>query len=276
MNPILIGHHELKNRYCFKGILELAAPLRISSGAASAETDAPFIRTFDGIPYIPGSSLRGAVRSEVERILAAAGQSAGLRSCTLFEKGDCEKGDCAEKFRNKRKKLDQNEDMNSDARDKAMKKFIAQKLCDTCRLFGTTEFASKLVFQDCLPTDPTGIQEHSRIRDSVGIDRDTGAASDRAKFDYEVIEGAAGCPAFQFEMTAENVGESETKVINLVLALLKTGLTVGGKRAAGFGKIRLRERCVVTGFDNAQAVWNALAAGQDPLGPIAWKEGISC
>lgn len=279
MNILSFGHHELKNRYCFKGVLELASPLRITSGVASAETDAPFVRSFDGAPYIPGSSLRGAIRSEVERILGAVGSSAGLRSCILFEKGkdgeeNDERIDCAVKFRKRRRELDQDEGLTGEKRDQAMKDFIERKLCDTCRLFGCTEFASKLVFQDCFPVDATGIGEHCRIRDSVGIDRDTGAASDGAKYDYEVIEGANGCPAFQFEMTAENVGERETRMVNLVLVVLRMGLTVGGKRAAGFGRIRLRDRCVVTGFDDVNAMWKALAAGGDPHGPVTWKEGV--
>ena len=86
---IPFGHHELHNRYCFEGELELVSPLRISSGRASDETDAPFMRMFDGTPYIPGTSLRGAIRSELERILAVVGESASVTSCILFEKGDC-------------------------------------------------------------------------------------------------------------------------------------------------------------------------------------------
>ncbi|MBC2694930.1 MAG: hypothetical protein HF982_06585 [Desulfobacteraceae bacterium] len=48
---IPFGHHELHNRYIFDGMLELVTSLRISSGYASATTDAPFMRSYNGTPY---------------------------------------------------------------------------------------------------------------------------------------------------------------------------------------------------------------------------------
>lgn len=76
------GHHVLRNRYRFEGDLELVTGLRLSTGRASDESDAPLMRTRAGELYIPGSSLRGAIRSELERMIPELGL--GLRSCTLF------------------------------------------------------------------------------------------------------------------------------------------------------------------------------------------------
>ncbi|HQU32375.1 MAG: CRISPR-associated RAMP protein [Planctomycetia bacterium] len=274
------GHQQLHNRYCFEGELELVTALRISSGNASDETDAPFIRTFDKTtPYIPGSSLRGAIRSEVERILASVGATAGLKSCTLFEK-DC----CTEKARDFLSELDKNE-RNQDTREKSTKNeliaaFAKDTLCDVCKLFGSTVYASRLTIEDALPVGMEGNKIPTHIRDGVGIDRDTGAAKDGAKFDYEVIEPAKNGLAFLFKMKAENVTNNDKKLLNLILSLLKHGLHVGGKRAGGLGKIKLREVekkfYKVTGFEDSKSLWAAITRGKEIHNSIEWKEEVLC
>lgn len=273
------GHQQLHNRYCFEGELELVTALRISSGNASDETDAPFIRTFDKTPYIPGSSLRGAIRSEVERILASVGATAKLQSCTLFEK-DC----CAEKARDFLSKLDKNE-RNQDTYEKNTKNeriaaFAEKELCDVCKLFGSTVYASRLTIEDALPVGMEGNKIPTHIRDCVGIDRDTGAAKDGAKFDYEVIEPVKNGLAFLLKMKAENVTGNDKKLLNLILSLLKHGLHVGGKRAGGLGEIKLREVAKkfykVTGFEDTNSLWAAITRGKEIHNSIEWKEGVPC
>lgn len=276
---IPFGHQQLHNRYCFEGELELVTALRISSGNASDETDAPFIRTFDKTPYIPGSSLRGAIRSEVERILASVGTTAGLKSCTLFEE-DC----CAEKARKFLLELDKNE-RNQDTHEKNTKNeriaaIVKDTLCDVCKLFGSTVYASRLTIEDALPVGVEGDKIPKHIRDGVGIDRDTGAAKDGAKFDYEVIEPVKTGLTFLFKMTAENItvtGDTgnDRKLINLILSLLKHGLHVGGKRAGGLGKIKLKEY-KVAGFEDSKSLWAAITSGKEIHNSIEWKEGVPC
>ena len=273
------GHQQLHNRYCFEGELELVTALRISSGNASDETDAPFIRAFDKTPYIPGSSLRGAIRSEVERILASVGATAKLQSCTLFEK-DC----CAEKARDFLSKLDKNE-RNQDTYEKNTKNeriaaFAEKELCDVCKLFGSTVYASRLTIEDALPVGMEGNKIPKHIRDGVGIDRDTGAAKDGAKFECEVIEPVKNGLAFLLKMKAENVTGNDKKLLNLILGLLKRGLHVGGKRAGGLGEIKLREVAKkfykVTGFEDTNSLWAAITRGKEIHNSIEWKEGVPC
>ena len=274
----LFGHQILKSRYSFQGKLKVVTPLRISSGRASDETDAPFMRNYAGTIYIPGSSLRGAIRSELERILVSVGQSvSGLKSCILFEKDSC-----AEKFRQFHRSL-QN-DVNKKPEDKGKSddqiivEYAREQLCDVCLLFGSTEYASKLVFEDCHPINPGKNGIRCCIRDGVGIDRDTGSAREGAKFDYEVVEPSAEGPFFRFRMVAENIGDPDKKLINLTLALLKAGLYVGGKRAGGLGKIMLVKESGkyvdVTGFQKPEELWKALTGGTEVDQPINWKEDI--
>ena len=266
---IPFGHHQLHNRYTFDGMLELVTPLRISSGYASDTTDAPFMRGYDGTPYIPGSSLRGAIRSEVERVLAGVGEeTTGIRYCTLFEKDSCD-----ETIRERLDEIKKNEEPLNDDR---IKQLAEEHLCDVCKLFGSTVYASRLIIEDAVPKT-TGIEaakSRLRIRDGVGIDRDTGSAVDGAKFDYEVIEPGAGCPFFCFRMVAENVTAPDRKLIDLILNLLKQGLYVGGKRTGGLGQVKLWNDCIVTGFEDPAALWAALAANEKIDKSIGWEEKI--
>ena len=114
----------------------------------------------------------------------------------------------------------------------------------------------------------------------MGIDRDTGSAREGAKFDYEVVEPSTDGSFFTFKMVAENLGDPDKRLINLILAVLREGLYVGGKRAGGLGKIKLIEEggkiCRVTGFENAKDLWNSLIAKSEVDRPIEWKEEIPC
>jgi len=267
VNPLPFGHHLLSNRYCFTGPLVLETPLRVSSGRADDDTDAPIMRRLDGVPYIPGSSLRGALRSELERLLAAVGQeTSGLTGCTSFTKESC-----AEKIR---ESILKNEEMEAGKRDRTelIQEFVASGLCDLCRLFGFPEFASRLVIEDALP-DPLDTAIKAPIRDGVGIDRDTGAARETVKFNYQVIETG---PRFTFKMVVENIqGDEDRTLITLILQLLRQGLYVGGKRAAGLGKVRLTA-CEIWAFENPTDLWNRLLHDQDLYTKVTWPEVPLC
>lgn len=253
MSTVPFGHHTLQNRYCFSGTLTLDTPLRLSSGRASDDTDAPLMRDRAHIPYLPGTSLRGAIRSEVEHILAAVGSAAGVKGCILFTNDDCSA---------KARRAFENQDPS----EEKLARFAENELCDLCRLLGCTIYASRLAIEDAYPGSPAA--SYCRVRDGVGIDRDTGTAREGVKFDYEVLEKG---PEFSFSMRAENVTSKDKTLINLMLGVLKQGLYVGGKRAAGLGKVKLKN-CTVTGFADPKTLWEAIMKGEDPHQTIPWSE----
>lgn len=217
----------LENRYIVRGTLKLLTPLSISSGKANEETDSPFIRTKSGKVYIPGSSLRGAFRSAVERILASL-NFPKLKSCILFaQSSTCLNGD-----EKKKKALLQRMET---ADEEAIVKELDKELCNVCKVFGTTFNMSKVKFTD-LYLAPEGSISVIK-RDGVGIDRDTETAVDGAKFDYEVVEKDA---QFQFEMIIENADEADLAVLAIGLQELTRGeLWIGGNGAAGLGRCTL-------------------------------------
>lgn len=262
------GHHTLQNRYCFEGRLELTSPLRLSSGRASDVTDAPLMRNRAGVPYIPGSSLRGALRSEMERILAGLCQEiTGVRACILFSQ-DSSPDACISIDRKKQEKLlTLNEDQ--------VLPYLDEHLCDLCRLFGSPAYASRLTLEDSVPVNPADHPKNANIRDGVGIDRDTGAARENIKFNYEVLEPEKDKTVFILRMQIENFakGLPDATLLRLLLSLLEEGLFVGGKRSAGLGKIRLQKDTLkVRGFKNPQELWKALQAGGDPHSELSLKE----
>jgi len=243
------GHHFLYNRFLFEGSLKLITALKISSGRASDATDAPFMKMSGDTPYIPGSSLRGAVRSEVERLLNTPGIATDLKSCFLFEEGNCES--------NVKRLLEEIDDQDSEAKDKFVFKVARDKLCDVCKLFGSTIYASRLIFEDAVPT-PTSIGIRTCIRDGVGIDRDTGAAREGVKFDYEVVEKDQ---LFTFKMRSENVTTKDKRIIDLIQFILMEGIYVGGKRSGGLGMVRMEKPWNITGFMDPQSLSKAI---EDP------------
>ena len=71
----------MKIRTWFSGTLETRTALHIGTGSTlSTVTDAPLLRGADGRPLIPGSSVKGAMRSASERLMRAL----GARACVVF------------------------------------------------------------------------------------------------------------------------------------------------------------------------------------------------
>ena len=69
-----------ENRLRITGELVAVTGMRVGMSAESAmptATDLPVIKDANGRPFIPGSSLRGAVRAHIERIVRAFEPSVG-------------------------------------------------------------------------------------------------------------------------------------------------------------------------------------------------------
>ena len=72
----------LDNRYSLTGALIVDRALHVGLGSPLGDVDMPVMRDRSGKPFVPGSSVRGAIRSVVERSLATL---APVRSCVLFD-----------------------------------------------------------------------------------------------------------------------------------------------------------------------------------------------
>ncbi|MBC8181886.1 CRISPR-associated RAMP protein [candidate division KSB1 bacterium] len=233
----MIGFNQLVNRYIFSGELHLLEGIHIGSGYGNAETEACVIQTHNETPYIPGSSLRGALRSTVERIAARLDQ---FTTCALIDEScNCisVKKKTMETFNKKIEKGENDADLLAwlDSNN---------QLCDTCKLFGSTAFASKLKVTDLFQKASSPL---SHVRFGVGIDRDTETAKENVLFDMQVVERQQ---VFQFEIIAENLEVNDFALLAIgLLELLNGRIHIGAKSAAGLGKCQLKNPAIQY-FDN--------------------------
>lgn len=217
---------ELKNRYVLKCTLQGLEGLHIGTGIPGVDTDAPFIRQGNR-PFLPGSSLRGAMRSTMERMVRSLWGPAAC--CTLF----CEPNagnDCWASDERTRKEIESATPLGADLRRQlADGKGV---LCPVCQLFGSTIMAARLKVTDArLKKD----QETTR-RDGLGIDRDTETAAEKIKYDFEVLD--RGCE-FDFSLHLENASDTDLALLYILLKELEHGMDVGGKKSRGLGRVVL-------------------------------------
>jgi len=216
-----MNHLKLESRYVLQCKLESDAGLHVGTGVASVDSDAPFLRQ-NGSPFIPGSSLRGVMRSTVERIMNTLAVG---KCCTLFQPGvpGCDAGN-----QERRKELEGLTSRELDERKGTL------HFCPVCGLFGSTLLASRLKVTDAV--FPKGSSRTPSRRDGVGIDRDTGAAKEKIKYDFEVLE--RGCQ-FEFSIQLENAEPNDFGLLYIAVKEMEQGFDVGGKRSRGLGRVKL-------------------------------------
>ncbi|MGB9872248.1 MAG: type III CRISPR-associated RAMP protein Csx7 [Anaerolineae bacterium] len=217
-----------QNRTVIKATLEMQTALAVRSRLSlePTGTDMPVVKGPDGLPFIPGSSIKGVVRFQAERLLRSWNQP-HLWACDPFD-APC----VPEKSRDRRKGKEEfwQESKQSDA-------VFAQKVfeasCTACRLFGSPWFAGRVAFKDAYLINADALSIVTQIRDGVGVDRDLGAARTGVKYDFEtVVPGAC----FGIEVLAENLEDWEIGFLLSVLRLWEEGgIALGGKTTRGPG-----------------------------------------
>lgn len=202
--------------------LELRGPTLIKSGAEQATgPDMTFVRSrrpgAEGASqvFLPGTSLKGVIRSHCERIARTLAQS-GAGACAPHEKGDGPLKACGERLKKQT--------------DKAS---FYRDACLACRLFGALGYGGRVSITDAYPVE--GEPVVTEVRDGVAIDRYTGGAARGAKFQFE----AATSGVFEGQITLENF---ETWQVGLLGAALRDlqdeHLPIGMGTSRGLGHVR--------------------------------------
>lgn len=196
---------KLTERIITKGEIVTKTPLHIGSGKKDieiGEADMPIITDTLEQPYIPGSSLKGKVRSEAERIARQKGHS---NICTP----PSTKNMCGT--------------------------ISPSNICICCRIFGTAgdkiSIASKTRFRDSYPVDKV---ENLITRAGTALDRKTGSVSRGSLYHTEAVPAGT---RFSLEIVCDNMNQEE---INLLKAALKSvqDSSLGGLSSRGFGKVK--------------------------------------
>ena len=224
--------HVLRERLRLQGIIETKTALRIGSGGGGNldASELPVLRDADGYPLIPGSSLKGVVRSTVEALVRGAGtprSESGVWSCDPLS-DDLNNGDptCGRHSSGK------------GARAKAHQ----QQHCSVCSLFGSRVIASHVRFSDAMLRDAESMKRAGRIpvevRDGVAIDRDLRTAQGGQKYDFEVI---APGTLFELEVFVENPEDWLMGLLIMGFDQVAEGFTaIGGFTSRGLGRVALK------------------------------------
>ena len=223
---------QLLNRYLFEGTLEMSAGLHIGGGRASlSHTDSPVVLTPDGLPYIPGSSFKGTLRSTIEKIASSLPPELGLRSCGLPTK---ENPDDLCPTAHPKKLADQRSAPGADV--EAIMEKARRDLCHTCQLFGAPIAAAHITVNDLYLFDGKW-SGTTHIRDGVAIDRDSETAKNGLKYDFEVVPATT---AFKMRLVLENATTEDLCLIAIGLSEFMNGFGgVGGFRSRGLGACML-------------------------------------
>lgn len=189
-------------------------PILIKSGFASpdiVEDMAPIVTFKDGVeqPFLPGSSLKGVLRSHAERVMRTLSTNESV--CNPFSRNSC--GHRLQKS--------------------AIPDAYAGS-CPACRLFGSTAYSSRFYIDDAYMKP--GTKWSYEKRDGVGIDRFTGGAADRAKF--ELVAVGAGA-VWETTLRVRNFECWQLGIVLAVLRDLKDGyLRIGSGTSRGLGAVQ--------------------------------------
>ncbi len=230
-----------ESRLEITGQLVAETALRVGMGGEAADPTAvelPIIRDPEGTPFIPGSSLRGALRSHIERIVRAL-EPQGRRG-----KGAChpveESAWCIRRGRCLPGKYDPTQEYNAigidDLRDAAkddreLARWVWTESCRVCRVFGSPWLASRVRIPDLYPNGSVLVER----RDGIAIHREKETVAN--KYDFEALPAGT---RFHLTILAENLSPAERGLLWLGVQELARGwIPLGGFRGRGLGRVKL-------------------------------------
>lgn len=229
-------------------------PLLVKSGMATVSgPNMAFVLTYRNgrpEPYLPGSSLKGVIRSHAERIARTLKSPSACEPFWNDEiknevRSEPARGEtiwCGERFKQLGAQLKAENKTLLNSR-------VYRDSCPACRLFGSTYFAGRFGVSDAYLVEESRGRRPQQ-RDGVGIDRFTGGASKRAKFELEVLTDVAfNCTlhirnfeVWQLGWLAYVVQDFKDKVIQ-----------VGSGRSRGLGRVEGRVDRVTLSYVVADA-----------------------
>lgn len=257
----------LHNRLVITGQLVAMTALRIGAGRSTeiSGTDLPVLRDAAGHPFIPGASLKGAMRARLEGLIRAIGQE--HQSSTLEKELSR-----LEAAINRARKADSNTALPKGLIEqqltaahgqvldfyqiekrtgllRAFKENLRNRLADSeftsivWRLstmidltFGSPEVAGRLFFKDAQVTERLLFGQHE-VRHGVVLNRDTETAEEGLLYYYEVTPAGT---RFDFELVLENADDWQRGMVLLLLKPWERGeMQLGGFRSRGLGHIKL-------------------------------------
>jgi CRISPR-associated RAMP protein (TIGR02581 family) len=207
------SHSALELLVLFDFRLTCRTGLHIGAGKSAdlAGSDLPVLRDAASRPLVPGSSLRGILRSGIEAICLSLNLDE-VRSLTDAEALD-PPGDFAQRWR----------EMT----------LVERLFGRVAEKRGAFSYGSRLQISDAVVETDVAVE----LRDGVGIDRETRTAGTGVKFDLEVIPAGT---RFAGKIRFKNPIDYEIGLLAQALWMLNEGgLLLGGKSARGLGWVEV-------------------------------------
>ena len=210
-----------------KIILEPVDPVLIKSGYATIDgADMVPVSTFkDGkrVYYFPGSSLKGALRSHLERIARTLHPG---RVCVPYY-DDKRRGSIPIPVPSE----EHSYGCGYVASGNTTSSLYANS-CAVCRMFGSLKFGGRFSIGDAYPSENPTLES----RDGVGINRFTGGTVPGVLFDLQVLVGGK----FEAELRLTNFELWQLAALNLLLMDMEDAIiTIGSGRSRGLGRVRI-------------------------------------
>lgn len=200
--------------------IDVKGPVLIKAGDSGVTgPDMSFVRTHGyGLgkpyPYLPGTSLKGVIRSYCERIartLVADRPSV----CLPYQQQPHDEQSCGKRLEKTKEKTE-----------------VYRQQCMVCKLFGSLQFKGRIGIRDAYSPNPKAIVEE--VRDGVAIDRKTGGAASGAKYDLEVVTAGQ----FRTQISIDNFEIWQLGLLGLVLNdLCDERIRLGMGTSRGLGHV---------------------------------------
>lgn len=236
-------HKQLFNQAKIVLDISPATPLLIKSGMESADPSLPdmnFVRTArpdrGDVVYIPGSSLKGVLRSYSEKIL----RSLEKPCCNPMSKEPWSKNANGDKRFYGSCGMNSETPKNTDE-EKAGEKIYKNYTCLACAIFGSTNMAARVRCTDGYPNGEIKTEK----RTGVAIDRILGSAVPGALFDLEVVTtGKFRCEIFMVNFQLWQMG-----LIGLAIRDIDEGyVQLGFAKSRGLGRVGAKIKTIEIGY----------------------------
>jgi CRISPR-associated RAMP protein (TIGR02581 family) len=197
-------------------------------------------------PYIPGSSLKGVIRSHAERIARTLCWEPGnwqVGTCNPFltdkeSKQWEQEGACSGKFDELKKNVREAKRRGEQVEEPTAMD-VYRDSCPACKVFGNTSLIGRIAVPDAYLSSDS--PDRTEQRDGVGIDRFTGGAASGAKFELEVVTKAT----FEVQLQLVNFELWQLGWLAYVIRDLSEGqLGIGSGKSRGLGQVSASVRQV--------------------------------
>lgn len=194
-----------------------ATPFSVGTGVLGGTTaDKPLLKDAAGVPYLPGSTLKGLLRHETEKIVRAL----------WGDEAVCRSPNSATMCPQNRPQI--------------------QPFCPVCRIFGSPWRPSSLRFSDLKVVEMSNHQvaKKTDLRFGVSISRYRNAAVEERLYTLEVASTAQAL-FFQGEIEGYLPNDEEgNRLLVLVLVALRAVEATGSGKSRGLGSVKLEATTV--------------------------------